>query len=104
MSTIPKQETTMSKSSLLVLLVALLLGWLSLPLVVGATGAVLFFVIVALIILILRLVDRSNALFAVVGLVIGILIGLLVPSLSSSVLGGDNLVRTFFVLYLVMIV
>lgn len=96
-----KQDTVMSKSNVITLLMGLLLGWFALPLVVGATGAMLFFVVVAIVILVLRLLDRANAIWVIIGLVVGILIGLLLPQLSSSAFGDEGLVRAFLCLWLV---
>ena len=97
-------DTTLSKTNLIVLLTALLLGWFGIPLIVGAPPEIVFLVIVALIIFVLRLLDRRNALWAIIGLVIGILIALLLPQISSSGIAGDQLVRSFLVLWLVFLV
>lgn len=97
-------DTTFNKPNLIVLLTGLLLSWFALPLLVGAANALLLFIIVAFVILVLRLLDRKNAIWAIAGIVIGILIPLLSPNLNSSVITGDELVRVFLVLVLVFTV
>ncbi len=96
-----KQDTVMSKTNLITLLMGLLLGWFALPIAKDASGAVLFFVVVAIVVLVLRLLDRANAIWVLIGLIIGVLVDLLLPQLSSSGLGTDLLVRSFLCLWLV---
>lgn len=98
-----RPQRAFNESILVTFLTAIVLGWLALPLVHNATGAVLFLAVIAVLILLLRLLDRANAIWVVLGIIVGIVVDL-VFHLSSSSLGGDVLVRSFFCFWLLFIV
>jgi len=84
-------------------LVALLLGWLSFPMVYQSQGAVLFIAFIGFLILLLKLVGRNDALWIVLAIIVGIAIDLVFHT-SSSALGGEVLLRSFFCLWLVVLI
>jgi len=96
-------ERRFSESILITFLTAIVLGWLAFPLVHGATGAVLFLTAVAVLILLLRLLDRANAIWVVLGIIVGIVVDL-VFHISSASLGADVLLRSFFCFWLLFVV
>lgn len=99
----PEPIRTFNESTLILFLTSILLGWLALPMVQGAVGAVLIFVGIAFLILLFRLIDQSAAVWVVIGIILGFAIDLGLHT-SSSALGGDALLRAFFCLYLIFIV
>jgi len=88
--------------SVVAFLIALLLGWLSFPMVHNSEGAVLFIAFIGFLILLLKLAGRSDALWIVLAIIVGIVINLVSP--NSSTLGGDVLLRCFFCVWLVVLI
>lgn len=99
-----RPDTKFTKANIIVFFTGLLLSWFALPLLVGAANAIALFLIVAFFILVFRLLDRNNAIWAIIGIIVGVVIPALFPNLSSSGIAGDELTRTFLVLFLVFTV
>jgi hypothetical protein len=86
----------MTRANALTLIVGIIVGWFAVALFAGGLPAPAFVLalILAVAIWLLRVLNRPDMIYALIGVAAGIVVPLLVPQLSLDSIGADPLVQT----------